>query len=200
MRSSPDRGFTLGELLVAVALLVVLAGATLAYFFPSLRDNTRTQVRMDLQRQATSASSKLIADLESCNPAGVGLNNTTVGLQPIVDITSESPPAPVYAPSLVVYWWDGQKKLFRWQGVSPQIQLSTSHPHRCPAEELKLLATESPQAVAVCSDVKSFRLHSPSALPAVGLPLTLELEVERTVSRSAERYQIRRTLSLRMAE
>jgi len=196
------RAVTLSELLVAVAVLVLVGGAAMAFFFPSLRDSTRTQVRMDLQRAAVDASYKLIADLEICTPSGVGLADTMVGLQPVIDVTAEVPPAPVFDSKLRLYWWDAaQHTLQRWTGV-PGFALSTSVPHRCTTDEMKELVSTASKSTCVCRDVATFQLSSPALPPAVGLPLKLHLVVERSAAAgyAPERYQIERTVSLRMAE
>lgn len=197
------RAFTLAELLVAVAVLVLVAGAALGFFFPSLRDSTRTQVRMDLQRAAVDASYKLIADLEICTPSGVGLAETMVGLQPVIDITAEVPPAPVYDSKLTLYWWDApHHTLQRWTGLPTGFVLSSSVPHRCTLDEMKDLVSKASKSTCVCRDVTAFQLSSTALPPAVGLPLKLHLVVERPAAAGypPERYQIERTVSLRMAE
>jgi hypothetical protein len=131
--------------------MFLIFGAALMFFVPGLRDSTRTQTRIDLQQEATTASYRLLADLELCTPSGLAISQTLpsqdpgqfppgsrIGMQPVVDLTADVPPAPIYDVNLHLYWWDSQQKcIFQWTGVSTQFNLDTSVPHRCSSQELQ---------------------------------------------------------------
>ena len=105
--------FTLPEMLVASALLLVLTSLVMQFFFPALRYQSRGLVQSELMRQGYRAMDCLTRDLRLCPAALVSYDPSAHRLVGRAQSGWTPDGTAVYSTRCWVYEWDGGQQRLR---------------------------------------------------------------------------------------
>lgn len=199
-------GMTLVELLVTAAVSLLLLGMLAQFLAPTMRATARGNAQGQLHQTGAVAMSLLTDDLQKAPAAGIGYRNSVdmvddpavVAIQPLLDVDPDG--RPVYATSFTVYFWrPSEHRLYRKQGETAGLTLSSAEPTRLDDVQLLALADSGAGARVVATEVSEFALTSPVSAPNIGEPLTLILRLSRDVvaGQPPETFQLVRQVYLR---
>ncbi|MEW6277819.1 MAG: prepilin-type N-terminal cleavage/methylation domain-containing protein [Candidatus Eremiobacterota bacterium] len=209
-----DRGMTLVELLVASALGVLLLTLVFWFLVPAMRLSSQGGARTEVQQQGVFALSRIEEALQNTVLAGTSLfprdplrPGGPVGLimQPLEDVTSGG--RATYRPELVVVFWDRDKATLNmetWRAPMPpgalSVTLTDSRPQTVTRADFDALVTgTSGKERLLAAGVADFDVLDEDAGPAVQMPLTLRLALERKTAQTTrpERFELTRMVTLR---
>jgi prepilin-type N-terminal cleavage/methylation domain-containing protein len=208
-------GFTLPEVLVASALLVLLLSLVFMFLIPSIRVSLLCSTRVEIQQEALRSLDRLSGDLLSTVTAAISVSSTGadpergpvyLGIMPIksVDFSGHQ----IYEQKIIVYYWQGEgARLIRkeWTSSSPPslpLVLDGKTPFKVSEADLAKIAGESSLRERILArDVKELRVTSgiPSS-PSLSSPITILLKLSRkeaTGKKAAEVFSYSRTITLR---
>lgn len=201
-------GFTLAEVMVTATLSLVLLGLVWSFLVPTFRAYARASARVEMQEQAALVITRMVADLQLCVPAGVGVLSggpVVLSLQPAVGLNASG--QTVWDDHLVVYSWTAPSGTVNRRGWPPSppalaLLLSSGNPCRpSPAQLTQLASQPGAAAATLASQVKSLQLAHTGVGAAVKPPLKITIVLERAVSsQDVERFELSRSISLRQAE
>ncbi|MDQ7821354.1 MAG: type II secretion system protein [Candidatus Eremiobacteraeota bacterium] len=209
---SDKRGFTILELLVACAVLVILMSLVIAFLVPGMRISALGAARVEIQQEALRSIQKINTDLDLSVPAGVGLYIT--GAVPkqgplylsVMRLSYVDPQGKqLWEDNLVVYSWKGPgTPLVRkvWTPSSqPALGLTFTTPSRFLQSQIIQIADEPLlRGQIVARDVAELNMESSSAAPTVSSPVKITIKLSReaaTGRKDPEVFELSRTIGLR---
>jgi len=211
-------GFTLLEVILAAALVLMLGALAVGFLNPSLRALSRGSTRADMQQDAMVALGRLCADLQATATSAVGLLNPEAsGPGPVVislvRVETTAPPTgeAQWETSVIAYVWDrASERVVRrvFATANPVISgmgLSGLSPRRADDATLTRMASMSNPAgdEVLAIGVKQFRVATAgSGKSYVSPPFTIRIEMARAGSHrnEPERYVMTRSVTTRNHE
>jgi prepilin-type N-terminal cleavage/methylation domain-containing protein len=131
------RGFTLAEVLIALALLVLVAALLLQLLIPTFRAASRGAVRIEMEQRALVALSRLASDLEESAPGATAVCG--------------QPGGPVYVGAFRLagidpdgaHMWEREAVVWGWKGPGMPLVRKVWKPGGRPAISLVPLAEKA---------------------------------------------------------
>lgn len=194
-------GYTLVEILVAMALALVLGTLLVRLLFTTFNVTSDKRARADLQTAATIALSRLVDDLRASPVAGMSFaGESEFSLHGLAEVSSEG--AQVWSDRLVYYHHHNtETTLKRWELALHDVEAdaTTSGPLILQAPDISGLAALQPLQRNDYPGVTDFSMRTQgelgSATPFVEVEMVVEKETLRPVRRQL-RMEVRRTVFL----
>ncbi|MGE0494867.1 MAG: PilW family protein [Vulcanimicrobiota bacterium] len=189
---SRARGFTLAELLVAIALGVVTLAILVSLVMATVRVSFRGTARVQLQQSALTATNRLAEDLANAPIAGVTMwqqpDSFRLAIHRLGNVGLDG--EQVWADTLLVYGWnksDGRLVRLEVPGMGTE---RARRPTR--AEVQGWLADSSLPRRGLAVEVIRLELNSSLPPPALAQPLKLVMDLER----GSEKFRLERDFFL----
>lgn len=162
MRLSPLRGFTLAEMLVALALAAILASVCAGLLVSQLRISRRSTERIGLEHNHLLLHEALRYDISLATSSSISINAAANGIafQPADTLTLQGTLAYSTSSLSVYQFHPGQRKLVRdaWT-VSPPVALQSPAQRLVPSQWLTLATATSPNR-RTWDDLRSFQVRT----------------------------------------
>lgn len=189
---SRARGFTLVELLVAIALGVITLAILVGLVMATVRVSFRGTARVQLQQSALTAANRLAEDLANAPIAGVTMwqqpDSFRLAIHRLDNVGLDG--GQVWADTLLVYGWnqsDGRLVRLEVPGVPSERARRPTE-----AEVEAWLADASLPRRGLAVEVTGMELDSALPPPALAQPLKLVMELER----GSEKFRLERDFFL----
>lgn len=198
--SARREGFSLAELLVALALLSLLTTTCLLVVLPSLRITARSSARSGMQQQALMLLTRLERNLLRSSDFGVSLRPATPGQPFLMALQRLQSGQEAFAGSAV---WETSLLLYRHSGTTlteetfaastAGMPLLASDPLRCTPAQLLGLSQKVPEQRALLTH----QAAQFAVTREVTSLLVIDLTLEDATSDPPYRFHLRRALALR---
>lgn len=208
IRRFGEAGFSLLELLVAVALMGMLGTLFVWFLVPSMRISGQQSARAELQQQAVLAVNRVAAVLQTTAAAGVSRRASepvTVAAVPLVNVDSQG--RQQWATNMTLFYWDkpGERlceKVWEQGWSPPALTFDPGRPATATAGQLLAIidsANGGPRSLA--RGVKTFSVTGAAGDATLTMPLNVTLELQRTTSQrqAAESYVASRVFTVRQS-
>ncbi|MBI3924235.1 MAG: prepilin-type N-terminal cleavage/methylation domain-containing protein [Armatimonadetes bacterium] len=205
-------GFTLLELLIALALTGLLTWLGFAFLFPAVRASFRGAAQVGVQQEAVLSLVRLVQDLERTTAGGISLSTSVdrvlLAVNRLEDVQGDA--TQLWELGFSVYAWDrstGRLTRREWSArdnpdpdpAAIGVTMGLGKPTRVTPEQLAALA--APRGSLLAQDVVRFEIrHQGSSDLTLAGPLELEIELVREDARSRagpHKLCLQRTLALR---
>lgn len=199
-----ERGFTLFEVAIVSALLLIAGTIIVSVLIPSFRSTAAIQDRVSLQQKALVVFRRMASDIQDTTPIAlsVSADPPVIAGQPLDRLSAEG--RQLFQERLWLYYKEGSElKRLDWRSPGPpsiESQLKTSNPTRVLQEDLENLALGNvPGALVLTPDVTSLTITHAGAGAGVAGPVVIDLVLE-TRGADPARVQMRRAFSPRLGE
>ena len=180
MHYDAERGFSLGEVLIAAGIGLMLLGVLVRILIPALKHSAEGNIRLELQQFAVMAHQQIRAELYRSSAIGVSLGTSALLIHPQTSMDGTG--QPVWSDETVLFYLDASNQLIRSQLPSRSVR-----PDRYTPTELNNLVNSSPATEKlVARFVRDFTVSS----PAPDLPLEVELVLEKESPQRSTPIQI----------
>jgi type II secretory pathway component PulJ len=197
-RQSQKIGFTLLEILVASALLLLVVGLMVRVLVPAFRISAETSIRSELHQRGHHALNRLGFDLQKTGSTGLKIfqtspSRTLIALQQLEDADPQADP--VFQNGLIIYVWE-QNQLTRFTYEDPDPTFSEA-PQSYTVGELETFITQS-KAKPLSQDIVNFTITDADPDPSrLKQPLTLTLQMERVHKDKVQKLTLSRSITQR---
>lgn len=169
------RGFTLVEVLVASALLLLLLGLTFGYLVPALRGAGRVRVLSQLQQTSAVVFSKIQAAASTTAPGGLswssggavepapGAGLMALGFNPVDELQGVNALLR-WTAKFELFWWDREAGLLRQRSWPPgppsavEAEATVVRAKRLGAERLAEVVGADAPSLILARGVTDFRV------------------------------------------
>lgn len=212
--SSPacgTKGYTLVEILIASTLMLLLLALTFQVIVPTFRTTSERSARVELEQVAALAVNRVVADLESTAPSGVGLllaltptDPTGMVVHPLLNVDASG--GQVWDDKLVVVYFDpGLRRLTRWvwEGGPPAVNPAPTagNPLRVSPDTVRQLGQEATaRGTRLASDVTEFSIGHSGSGGTYEQPFSVEILLQKPGVKNEQvptSFRLRREVYLR---
>lgn len=204
------------ELLAASSLSLLALSILAAVIVPAFKATGQSGARIEMQQQATVVLRRVSREMQRSLPEGLALldqsQGSVISIHAITGVAGSDPPSRVFARQLVFYVFRQSDRCVRRE-VWP---VDPTNPQPVPGlKPLDGTVAVAPGSAVLqwvlgnplsgqrlASQVRSFKLESAAASPAVASPVTLTIELERQIAGLSQptRFSLSQVLSLRNNE
>lgn len=196
------RGFTILEIMVSAALLLLATGLIFQFLVPALQASSRSQVRVEMQQTATVALEYMVRDLERTSPGGVTLESGILAVNPVEQLQNDG--TLIWEDVFVVYYWDTtNQRLIRreWPPGPPAPRpehLFRGRAKRLDSAILSQISVPAPDDRVMATGVIDFAVED-TGTGVLAQPLTVRLRLQRganTGRSEQETFEMKRVVYL----
>jgi prepilin-type N-terminal cleavage/methylation domain-containing protein len=182
------RGFTIAEMLVASALILVLLGVMSTLILSTSRIGRESLMRASAQQSLAMAGRVLETDLDTSHASGVTLGEAghLLAIHPMGQVTPGG--ALTWEDRMILYRYDSvTRSLYRKESLSPAADFPPTvvdgRPVRLSPDILAVIPPGYAQSgrCLLRDAVVSFENPAGVVLPQIGDPLTIRLEISQTL-------------------
>lgn len=198
-RQHQEVGFTLLELMVAGACLLLLVAMMMQLLIPAFRISAKASTASELHQRGHHALKNLADDLQRTPAAGFAVyptapGRTLISLHQVID--ADPTGAPVYADGLVIYLWQ-DRSLVRHRYVDPDPAFASS-PRRLSVEQLETYLSAVVESRLLCSDLTSLSVSDSDPDPKrLRQPLLIAMELTRGEESQLQRLALSEKVTMR---